>query len=224
MNKTEHKFQIAIIDDHVGIREGYRAILGRIPYVFSVWPFSNFSDLKKCLLNEQIHLILIDIQLKNENGLDICKSIKNSHPAIKILMFSSHHNEAYIINAYQNEADGYLFKEAELSEIRKAVDTILIEEKTYFDLEGLQIIHEHHNKIRNRNKNSKTHLSAIEIKVARNICEGKKTKEIAQLLGLAPSTINSHRHRIWKKLGVHNSAELMTKMISNGLFVVDNLH
>ena len=61
-------------------------------------------------------------------------------------------------------------------------------------------------------------LSAIEMKVAIQICEGATTKEIAASLALGAATINSHRNRIWKKLGIHKASELITYMVSKGYF------
>jgi len=212
------KIQSAILDDHVGIREGFRAILNRIPYINQVATYSTSKELFEGMKCNKFDIILIDIRLKDENGLDICKKIKNSNSNSKVLIISSYHNEAFIINAYNNEADGFLFKDSDLTDIRKALDTILLEKKNYFDYEGLQIIVNHHKLIKERAKNIKIYLSPIEIKVSTNICDGLSTKEIAQKLNLEPATINSHRHRIWKKLGIHKSAELMNYMITHGLY------
>lgn len=213
------KINIAILDDHVGIREGYRTILSRIPYVFFVAPFGTSDELYEGMKKENFHLILIDIRLKDENGLDICKHLKNKHPDLKVLMISSFHNENYILNAHHNDADGYLFKDAELKEIRLAIDTIIQDNGCYYNLEGLQIIHNHERHIKEKNKTSRTRLTEIEIKVAKEVCDGKTTKEIAIILGLEPSTINTHRNRIWKKLDIHKVAELLNYMISNGLYI-----
>jgi DNA-binding NarL/FixJ family response regulator len=213
------KIKSAILDDHVGIREGFRAILNRIPYIDQVATFQSSKELFNELKSNKFDIILIDIKLKNENGLDICKKVKNLNPNIKTLIISSYHNDAFIINAYNFEADGFLFKDAELVDIRKAIDTIIIENKSYFDFESLQIIVGHHKNITESSKNNKVQLSPIELKVAKKICDGLSTKEIAAFLNLEPATINSHRHRIWKKIGIHKSAELFNYMITNGLYI-----
>ncbi len=212
------KTQIAIVDDHVGIREGFRAILNRIPYVGHVATYSTSKELYEGMKSTKFDLIILDIRLKEENGLEICKKLKNSNYTSKVLIISSFHDEALIINAYNNEANGYLFKDLELTDIRKAIDTIIIDKKSFFDFEGLNVILNHHKKISDGAKNSKINLSPIEFKVATNICDGLSTKEIAKRLCLAPATINSHRHRIWKKLGIHKSAELMNYMITQKFY------
>lgn len=213
------KIHIAIVDDHVGIREGFRAILNRIPYVYHVATYATGKELFEGMKTARYDLVLLDIRLKEENGLEICKKIKGIHSQCKVLIVSSFHNEAYIINAYNNEADGYLFKDLELTDIRKAIDTIILDKKSYFDFEALQVIVNHHKQINDKAKNTKVHLSPIEIKVATHICDGLTTKEVAKHLNLEPATINSHRHRIWKKLGIHKSAELMNYMITQGLYI-----
>ena len=171
---------------------------------------------------EDFQLLLLDIKLKNENGLELCKMLKTQGTKMKILMLSSYHGEDYIINAYNNEADGYLFKEANNSEIRLALDTILIQNNNYFDYETMQVIFNRQKIINERSKNSKIYLSEIEIKVALYICDGKSTKEISKIMNLGSSTINTHRLRIWKKLGIHKNTELIGYMITNGYFIPKN--
>jgi DNA-binding NarL/FixJ family response regulator len=212
------KIKIAILDDHVGIREGFRAILNRIPYVDQVAAYGTGKELFEGIKRIKFNLILIDIRLKNENGFDICKKIKQGNNPPKVLIISSFHNEAFIINAYNIDADGFLFKDADLVEIRKAIDQVLLDDKAYYDNEGLSAIVNHHKQINERAKNSKIHLSPIELKVAKLICEGKTTKEAAMVLSLEATTVNTHRHRIWKKLGIHKSSELINYMISHGFY------
>ncbi len=207
------KCKAAIIDDHVGIREGFRAILNRIPYIDKVAAFSDFKSFQAEMKYEQFNLLLLDINLKNENGLEICKQLKNKEFEGKIVIISSFTDPSFILNAHHFEADGFIFKDAELNEIRLAIDTVVINNNRYFNYESLNIIF---NSI--QKNNSKPELTAIEMKVAIHICEGYTTKQIASKLELGTATINTHRHRIWKKLDIHKASELVTYMISKGYY------
>ncbi len=207
------KCKAAIIDDHVGIREGFRAILNRIPYIDKVAVFPDYKSFQTEMKYEQFGLLLLDINLKNENGLEICKQLKNNKFEGKIVIISSFTDPSFVLNAYHFDADGFIFKDAELNEIRLAIDTVLLNTKRYFNNECLNII------LNSTQKNKgKILLSAIEMKVAIQICEGATTKEIATSLALGVATINSHRNRIWKKLGIHKASELITYMVSKGYF------
>jgi DNA-binding NarL/FixJ family response regulator len=207
------KCKAAIIDDHVGIREGFRAILNRIPYIDKVAAFSDFKSFQAEMKYEQYNLLLLDINLKNENGLEICKQLKNKKFDGKIVIISSFTDPSFILNAHHFEADGFIFKDAELNEIRLAIDTVVINDNRYFNYESLNIILNSTQK-----SNSKPELTAIEMKVAIHICEGCTTKQIASKLGLGTATINTHRYRIWKKLDIHKASELVTYMISKGYY------
>jgi DNA-binding NarL/FixJ family response regulator len=207
------KFKAAIIDDHVGIREGFRAILKRIPYIDKVAAFPDFKSFQAEMKYEQYNLLFLDINLKNENGLEICKQLKNKEFAGKIVIISSFTDPSFILNAYHFEADGFIFKDAELNEIRLAVDTVTLNNNRYFNYESLSIILNSTHK-----NNGKSELTAIEMKVAIQICEGATTKETAKRLELGVATINSHRNRIWKKLDIHKTSELIAYMVSKGYF------
>ena len=104
-----------------------------------------------------------------------------------------------------------MFKDADLKEIRNALDVILLENKDYFNYPCIQNVEPV--------IKTKSVLSKIEFKVAFQICEGKSTKEIATILNLQTSTINTHRNRIWKKLAIHKSTELIHFMVSQGLYI-----
>jgi DNA-binding NarL/FixJ family response regulator len=208
---SNKKIRIAILDDHVGIREGFRAILNRVPYVTKVSAFASSIELLREHQQNKFDLMMIDIKLKDENGLEICKSIRNFDKKVKILIFSSFQNDTFILNAFHFQANGFLFKDADLKEIRNALDVILLENKDYFNYPCIQNVEPV--------IKTKSVLSKIEFKVAFQICEGKSTKEIATILNLQTSTINTHRNRIWKKLAIHKSTELIHFMVSQGLYI-----
>lgn len=216
------KIKVAIVDDHVGIREGYRTILYRIPYIDQIATYATSAELFQGLKEINFDLILLDIKLKNENGLEVCKKLKRSYPKTKVLIISTFYDEEYIINAYHFEAAGFLSKEVDLMGIRKAIDTIIVDNKMYFNNDGLQVIVNHQKQMSEKSMLANSQLSDKEIKVAKGICDGITTKELAKILSVEPSTINAHRLRIFKKLGIHKTAELINYMISHRLHLPKN--
>ena len=103
--------KIGIVDDHFAIRDGYQTLLESWEFVSGVYVYQSAKELRLDLKSNILDLVFLDIELLDENGLDECRKIKNSNSTIKIIMLSAHHDEQYILSAYDSNADGYLFKD-----------------------------------------------------------------------------------------------------------------
>jgi two-component system nitrate/nitrite response regulator NarL len=164
-------------------------------------------------------LVFLDIELSVENGLDECRKLKATNSTIKIIMLSAHHDEQYILSAYDSNADGYLFKDSTKTEVLEAIRKVLFSDEKYFNHEALSIIFQFQEAMKKRNLNGKNDLSEREIQILKLICEGHSNDEISNLLNRTKSTIATHRQNIMNKTNVHNSLELMNFAIRNGHYI-----
>jgi DNA-binding NarL/FixJ family response regulator len=213
------KFKIGVIDDHFAIRDGYKSLLETWKYASAV---NTYKSVKEFYLDYQsniLDLVFLDIELPGENGLDECRKIKNKNFKIKIIILSAHHDEQYIINAYDSNADGYLFKDATKNEVLDAIQKVLFSNEKYFNHEALSIIFQFQESTRKKNSNGKTDLSEREIQILKLICEGHSNDQISAILNRTTSTIATHRQNIMNKTNVHNSLELMNYAIRNGYYI-----
>lgn len=211
-------FSIAIVDDHFAVRDGYKYFIEKLSFVVQVQCFAGEKEILEMLEKVKYDLILLDIELKDGNGLKMCRNLKLKYKGIKILILSGHHNKEYIVSAYQNEADGYLFKDTENEEVKFAIERVLMKEQKHFNLEAMDTIFQHQEFHKNRLKNPKKFLSKREIEIVILICEGKSNKEIGNILHRDETTISTHRYNIMKKIGVHKSHEILNYAIANGLY------
>jgi DNA-binding NarL/FixJ family response regulator len=213
MKKNYH---IAIIDDHFAIRDGYKFCAEKIPFIQSVVAYESFEMFQQS--KEVYDLILLDIELKTCNGLDKCKIIKNSGSSTKIIMLSSYHDESFIVEAYQNQADGYLFKDAPFEEVALALEKVLIKGDKHFNLEAIEIIFKGFESNKKYNKLAQIKITKREIEIIQLICEGFTNKEISSLLHRSVTTVSKHRYNIMQKFGFHKSIELVNFAIQKGIF------
>ena len=218
------KYKIAIIDDHFAVRDGYQSFLQNFEFVNQVDTYENSEDFFKSLKTQNYNLALIDIQLKGENGLDICKNLKLINQEIRVLMLSTFHSQEYIISSYENKADGYLFKDSDSSVVKFAIEEVLVHKRKYFENEALRVIFDHKENFNDEPTNKIRLLTELEIKIITLICEGKSNKEIAVFLNRKVSTIGTHKQNIMKKIESHKTVDIYRYATKNGIYspLVDN--
>ncbi len=209
-------FNIAIVDDHFAVRDGYQFCAEKIPFVREVATFESFELYQQS--QQVFDLILLDIELKNSNGLDCCKAYKTAGFSSKIIMLSAYHDESFIVEAYRNQADGYLFKDAPYQEVLLAFEKVLIKGDKHFNLEAIETIFNHHENNKKNTKLSKVAITKRETEIIHLICEGYTNKEIGAALHRSVTTISKHRYNIMQKFGFHKSIELVNFAIERGIF------
>jgi len=214
------KINIAVVDDHYTVLSGYQSILEKLDYVNSVHGFANSKELFDAMKQTNFDLILLDIQLKDEDGLDICKIIKEYNMNIKVIMQSSFDNENYILEAHKINADGYILKGNSPNELKLAIERVVYHNEKYFTPVANQLILNEHSLNIQKHNRSKTDLSEREIEIMLLICKGKVDKEIAEILNISEATASTHRQNIMKKIGCHKIAEIIAYAIKNGFYTI----
>jgi DNA-binding NarL/FixJ family response regulator len=213
------KFKIGVIDDHFAIRDGYKGLLEKWELISEIKTYTSLGEFYFDFKTINFDLIFMDIELHNENGLDACRTLKLQNHNLKIIILSAYHNEQYILNAYDSNADGYLFKDASQDEVKNAIITVLQKDEKYFNHEAISVIFKFQESIKKKNKNGKTELSEREIEILKLICQGKSNDQISSLINRTPATVATHRQNIMNKIGAHNGFEIINYALSNGLYI-----
>ena len=158
METITRQINIAVVDDHWAILEGYQSLLKKLNYVNSVHVFTTSKDFFEETKHTDFDLVLLDIELKEESGLDICKIIKEGNSKIKVIIESLHESKGFILHAYENNADGYIFKGGDYDELKNAINKIVFHNEKYFTPIASKIIFDKHESAKMHNSNSKTGL------------------------------------------------------------------
>jgi DNA-binding NarL/FixJ family response regulator len=150
----------------------------------------------------------LDINLPQGSGLDAVPLIRKFSPGSKIIAVSMHSQPAYAKKMLQLGAKGYVTKNSSPQEMLTAIDDVM-NNKTYICLEIKNNLSEQflQNDFRPQHVNS---LSLREIEVVKLLKEGRSSKEIASLLEITPRTVEVHRYNILRKLGLKNTAALIS--------------
>ena len=203
---------VFIIDDHPMVVEGLQSLLGRLPGIEVAGSVSNAFDAIPFIEKNATDVVLLDINLPEISGIDLCKKIHQRFPSIKILGMSTFSERSYISRMIENGACGYLIKSASAEEIAGAIHTAM-EGKMY-----LSVSMEHMGKpLSVPAPDSLPALTKREKEVLLLISEGLTNNQVAERLFISPLTVDSHRKNLLTKLNVNNTASLIKLAVKHGL-------
>lgn len=204
--------KVFIIDDHPMVVAGLNALLSQLENIEVAGAVSNAFDAIPFLKQHEVDLILLDINLPDVSGIDLCKKICKEFPSIKILGISTFSERSYISRMIENGASGYLIKSASSSEIEEAIKTVLAG-KIYLNVSMEHLLRPLHITA----EDSLPKLTKREKEILNLIAEGLTNNQIAENLFISPLTVDSHRKNLLTKLNVNNTASLVRVAIENGL-------
>lgn len=212
---------LLIVDDHQLVRQGLRLILGNQPDLkFNVFEVDDGEKALPKYQSERIDVILMDITMSKMNGIDATKSIINFDSRAKVIALSMN-NETYLIKQMLHAgAMGYLLKDTETSELKRAIKTVLGGENYFTNEVSLKLLGQLKEKRRSEfNESQPTHskISKREIEVLNLIARQFTNEEIGLHMGLSKRTVDAHRQRMLLKLGLKNTAGLILYGIKNHL-------
>jgi DNA-binding NarL/FixJ family response regulator len=204
---------VLIIDDHPLIVAGIQKMLSAVEEIQIVWAAGSANEAMKILKKARVDIALLDINLPDINGIDLCKKIKKEFPALKVIGISTYCDRSYVSRMIENGASGYLAKSADAEEILRAIRTAR-EGHLYLSPSTEQLL---------RAPSAMTPpgdlpaLTRREKEVLRLIAEGLTNPQIAERLFISPLTVDSHRKNLLTKLNVNNTAALIRLAVEQRL-------
>lgn len=199
---------IFIVDDHYLVIEGIRSLLQSEKNIDWMGHAMNASSCLDYLKRHRPDVILMDVNLPDKSGTELCQEVKKLYPNVLILGLSTFNQQAVVRNMIDNGASGYVLKNATKEELLEAID-LVINGDTYFSQEVVHSLNEpqpHQPVITRREK-----------EVLQLIAEGLTNTEIAYKLFISVPTVNTHRKSIIEKFDVKNTATLIGKAIKLGI-------
>lgn len=207
--------KIAITDDHQMVLQGIQSMLGDTKDIKIVGLYNDGEKTLYGVAKDKPDILLLDINLPDTNGIDLCKQLKKVNQNLKIIALSNYDEVSFIKRMLNNGADGYLLKNTDKLELLTAFKTVLSgEQYLQRDIEK---------KLLNQSIGKKT-TNALLVKLTRRekevlqaIAEELTTQEISKKLFISPKTVETHRMNIMSKLGAKNSVGIIKTAIENGL-------
>lgn len=210
--------KIAIADDYTIYRDGLKIGLTQDENLEVMLEAGDGEDLIKGMETNMPDVIIMDLKMPVMDGMEATKLIKKKYPEMKILVVTMYDDEKFVIHLMEIGANGYLLKNAEAEEIRKAIYSVH-ETGYYFNnivsnalLKKLVI----KGNIKPSFKEG-VELTEREQDVLKLICAEKTANEMGQQLFLSPRSVEGIRQRLIDKVGVRNTAGLVMFAVKNGI-------
>ncbi|HET9150864.1 MAG TPA: response regulator transcription factor [Gemmatimonadales bacterium] len=213
---TDTTIRVLVADDHTVVREGLRHVLEGEPGFAVVAEASTGADAVKLAETHHPDVVLLDITMPGESGLQAASRIRRSVPGARVLILSMHDNPEYVLESVRAGAHGYLLKDSAATELRQAIRTVQRGDE-YF---SAPIAHRLRSAVRGEAGDVPGPLDVLtarEREVLVGIALGRTNKEIASELGISHRTVETHRESLMRKLGVRTVAGLTKLALETGL-------
>jgi two-component system, NarL family, response regulator NreC len=212
------RLELVVADDHTLMRQGLCKILEEQPEWRVVAQATNGRDAVKLVMDLRPSVAILDIGMPLLNGIEATRQLRRRQPDLHVLILSMHAEEAYIMQALQAGAQGYLLKDSADVELIRAVESVSTG-KSYFSPAVARVMLDDY--VRHLTQKGLVDrydlLSEREREVLQLIAEGQTNKEVADTLSVSPATVETHRAHIFQKLDVHNTAEVVLYAVRRGL-------
>lgn len=204
------KQTVIIADDHTLFRQGLKLIMEDIENIEVIADVADGKELIEVVPVLKPDLIIMDINMPHVNGIEASRILLQENPELKILVISMYGDEQYYNSVIENGVKGFILKDADNSELRLAVNTIL-KGKTYFSQELLLKL------IRNHQTGAQIAITNREKEILALLFQGLSSSEIAEKLFLSERTVENHRANLLDKTGCRNSLSLIIYALKNNL-------
>ena len=199
-----------MVDDHAIVREGIKRIINDVQDMKIINEAANGSEAINMIKNNKYDLILLDISMPGENGLQTLKKIKKYDRTISVLMLSMHSEEQYAMRSMKAGASGYMTKDTASSQLVKAIRKIN-DGRKFISAEVAELLAT--DLYHKDDKDPHENLSDREFEILKMIAKGLTIKTIATELIISPKTVSTYRGRILEKLDLHNNSDLIHYVI-----------
>ncbi|MDF2642480.1 MAG: LuxR family DNA-binding response regulator [Pseudomonas sp.] len=215
---------LLLIDDHSLIRAGVRAMVLDIPGYAVIGEAADATHLPALALELNPDIILLDISMRETNGLDALESLLKVRPLSKVLILSMHTDPDIIMRALEMGAHGYLLKDATSTELHQALNALRYDERYLSPAIAHTVINRalRGNPLASATRLAQYNLTARQLEILRLIVRGKSTREIASGLNLSIKTVETHRAQIMKRLQIFDVAGLVLFCVREGIISLDD--
>jgi DNA-binding NarL/FixJ family response regulator len=212
------RLRILLADDHTVVRQGLRKVLEDRPDWEVVAEAGDGREAVRQAEELKPDVAIVDIAMPLLNGIEVTRQIVKRSPTTRILVLTMHSDEAYVNQILQSGATGYLLKDSADVDLIQAVSAVAKGQSFFSPAVARVMLDDYTRQLADRGITDRYEsLSDREREIFQLIAEGKANKEIAAILSISPSTVETHRARIMEKLDLHSAAEIVLYAVRRGV-------
>lgn len=209
--------KVAIADDHQIFRKGVILSLRPFTNIKFVLEAENGNELLNNMPVAEPDVVLMDLRMPMKDGIETTKLLSKQYPHVNVIVLSMYEDERFVYHLMENGAHGYLLKNAEPQEIRRAI--MEVHEKGYYlnNFVNRILLKRTHKQNVVPSINSEITLTDREKDVLKFICMEFTAQEIAQKMEISPRTVEAIKDRLMERFGSKNTAGLVFFAVKNNL-------
>ena len=207
--------KVMLVDDHALMREGIRQLLEFDGSVKVIEEAGNGEECIEKIEKSKPDVLLLDINMPKKNGIEVLEEIKRKKINVKVLILTVHNEVEYLLKAVDIGVDGYLLKDSESVELKKAINAVM-DGENYIQPNLIPVLN---NRLvaRDIDKDKIDSLTKRELEVLTQVASGMFNKEIAISLNISERTVKNHISNIFKKINVSDRTQAAVFAIKNDI-------
>lgn len=212
--------RILLADDHGIVRRGLKSLLESQPGLSVIGEAADGLEALRLCSELSPDLLIIDISMPLMNGIEVASRAQKLEPSPGVIILSMHADESYIMRALAAGARGYLVKDATDEDLIPAVRAVAAGKPFFSPTVAAVLMEDYVRQLRARGlSDSYELLTDREREILQLLAEGRSNKEVAALLDVGLSTVETHRANLMQKLNLHNTAEIVLYAVRKGIIV-----
>lgn len=208
---------VVICDDHALIRDSVAKVVAQVEGLEVVGQAGDGDELRRLLAGDPPHVLVLDIGLGREDGLEVAKEIRESHPDVRILVLTMHDGEVHLKRALAIDVAGYVHKSSPTRELVQALEAVR-DGSTYVDS---SLTRKALDVMSGRSVDGPGALTERELEILVLLARGHRPPEIADELFLSIKTIKNHLTNVYAKLHVDSGAQAVAEAYRLGIVTTD---
>jgi DNA-binding NarL/FixJ family response regulator len=208
--------RVLIVDDHPIVRQGVHSVLANHADIQVIGEADSAPRLFACLESLKPDIVLLDIRMPGQNGIEITQRLKRERPETKVIILSTYDDDEFLFGALRAGAEGYLLKSASPQVLASAIRQVGHGERLLSPALVSKVMQEFQELAKEKTR-AEAGLTDQELQVVRMIADGATNKEIAEKLYWSEVTVKRKVQDILQKMGVANRAQAVAEAAKRGL-------
>lgn len=204
---TPAPIRLLLVDDHALVREGLRARLEALPRLRVVGEAESGERGLALAVSLRPDLVLVDVGMKDMTGIRLATLLAERAPGVAVLMLSMYDQDEYVVSAARAGARGYVLKDASVHELIAAIDAV-VAGGTYYSAGVAKALLQA--------RPAADELTPREREILLMLAHGRSNKAVARALDISTRTVETHRLRLRRKLGIDSQSEMLKLAVARG--------
>jgi DNA-binding NarL/FixJ family response regulator len=212
---SSRQIRVLIVDDHPVLRHGLMSLLGAHPDIVIVAEAENGIQVLPHLEQTKTDVLLLDIQMKGQSGLDVAHQVRRSYPDVKIIILTTFNEETHLKEAMEAGVHGFLLKSESHSSLAESIRGVMQGERILSPSLVSNVVSNYQKLVLDQAYRD-ARLEAEDLKILTSISEGASNKDLAEQFYLSEATIKRRVQEIIEKMGAANRTQAIAEAVRRG--------